>query len=92
MVAWEGPPAGSWGDRESEESTVVVSGTSSWVIWVASTTRVVSGTLDVAAAELEDLETGSGRHPRFDFSQRGQTQFLDLNERGSFEQQLRSWG
>lgn len=47
----------------------------------------VSRGAGVIVSELGPPGAGSGKHSRFDFSQRGQTQFLDLaSEMGSFGQ------
>ena len=74
----ENSSGGSWGDGGEGESEIVVSGASSLV---APTFGVVCG--GTAVSGFEPPGIGSGKHSRFDFSQRGQTQFLDLeSERG----------
>jgi hypothetical protein len=88
---------GSWGDGDGRESETVVSrtvvsgtvvsgmvasGTSSFATFITSTSGRASVRPDTIVSGFEPSGVWSGRHSRFDFSQRGQTQLLDLgNER-----------
>lgn len=87
-VATEGDSSGgSWGDGDREGSGAVVSVSSSFPVCVTSASGVVSSGSGVTVSVFEPPGVGSGKHSRFDFSQRGQTQFLDLgSERGVAEQ------
>lgn len=88
-----GSSGGSWGDGDGRESETVVSGTvvsgmvasgtSSFATFITSTSGRASVRPGAIVSGFEPPGVWSGRHSRFDFSQRGQTQLLDLgNERG----------
>lgn len=92
VAAGKDSSEGSWGDRSEGGSETVVFGSSSFPICVTSASCINSGGLGATVSEVEPPGVGSGKHSRFDFSQRGQTQFLDLgSERGVGEQPLKSW-
>jgi hypothetical protein len=78
-VVGKGSPGGSWKDGDRGESAAVVSRTLSFITCAASISGV-SGGLVAAVSEFVPPGTGSGRHSRFDFSQRGQTQLRDLDK------------
>jgi len=59
------------------ESETVVSGTSSLAPGVASVSGSASDGRGTVVSGLNPPEVRSGKHSRFDFSQRGQTQVLD---------------
>jgi hypothetical protein len=74
---------GSWRDEDREGSGAVVAGSSSFPTRVTSASGVVSSGSGPAISVFEPPGVVSGKHSRFDFSHRGQTQFLDLgSERG----------
>lgn len=74
---------GSRGDGEGKGSEVVMSGSSSLPTCATSASGIVSGGSGAAVSVFEPSGVGSDKHSRFDFSQRGQNQFLDLgSERG----------
>lgn len=78
---------GSREDGDREGSGTVVSGSSSFPICVTSASGVASSGSGMTVSVFEPPGIGSGKHSRFDFSQRGQTQFLDLgSEREVAEQ------
>lgn len=82
VVVGRGSPGGwSWRDEDGGESVTVVSeiGTSSFVACTTSTSGF--GGWGSTVPKLRPPGEGSGKHSRFDFSQRGQTQFLDLESR-----------
>jgi hypothetical protein len=82
-VAGNDSPDGSRGGEDDDESVAVVAGTLSFLISVASASRSISCGLITTVSEFKPPRVGSGKHSRFDFSQRGQTQLLDLgSERG----------
>ena len=72
---------GSRGDEDRKRSGAVVSGSSSFPTCVTSASDVVSSGSGATVSILELPRVGSGKHSRFDFSQRGQTQFLDLGSK-----------
>jgi hypothetical protein len=72
---------GSRGDWDREGSEAVVSGSSTFSTCVISASGVVSSGSGVTVSVFEPPGVGSGKHSRFDFSQRGQTQFLDLRNK-----------
>lgn len=90
VVVGSGSPGGwSWRDEDWGKSATAVSkiGTSSFVTCVTSTSGFVSGGWGSTVSGLGPPGEGSGKHSRFDFSQRGQTQLLDLESgRGGLEQ------
>jgi len=73
---------GTWGDGDSKGSEVVMSGSSSLPACATSASGVVSGGSGAAVSVFEPPGMGSDKHSRFDFSQRGQNQFLDLGSGG----------
>ena len=83
VVAGKDSSGGSRIDGGEGESVTVVSGTSAFTTWVTSTSCGVSGGSGTTASGFKAPGAGSSKHSRLDFSQRGQTQFLDLeSERG----------
>lgn len=83
----------SWRDGGDEISGTVVSGSSSFTVCVTSASGVVSSRSGATTSVSEPPGVGSGKHSKFDFSQRGQTQFLDLGSgRGVAGQLLKGWG
>ena len=74
---------GSRGDGDGKGSGTVVSGSPSLPTCATSASGVVSGESGAVVSVFKPPGVGSGKHSRFDFSQRGQNQFLDLgSERG----------
>lgn len=91
MIA-AGSSGGSWGGGDGNEAEIVVSGASSVADCFTSASCIVCDGSGTTVSGSEPPGAGSGKHSRFDFSQRGQTQFLDLGrERGDIGQQLNGW-
>ena len=81
MAATEGVSGGSLGVEDEDKSETVVSGASSLAVCIISASGVVCGGSDATVSRFGPSGVGSGKHSRFDFSQRGQTQFLDLGSK-----------
>lgn len=92
VVVAGGSSGGSWRDEDGGGPEIVTSGARSLTNCITSASDIVCDGLGTTVSGFESPEAGSGKHSRFDFSQRGQAQFLDLlGERGDVGQQLSGW-
>ena len=82
IVAVKDASGGSWGVGGGGESRTTVSGASPSAACVTPASGIVCGGSGTTISGFEPPGVfGSGKHSRFDFSQRGQTQFLDLGDK-----------